>query len=212
VRYALAAMADHDMRRDLVISHPPVRHLKVRQAAERYLAAFAVVAAAIVGAAEVRADDSAPTRDSPAALANPLASHSLDEFAATRDRPLFTRGRRPPAAPAPAVTDSRPEPPAPPNLVLFGTLVDDEGASAIVRGSPSDKPALVRVGDQIHGWTINRIEDRRIVLSLEDQSATFTMFNSSQAVHTAAMGHPPPVLEVNSAGVLRAHRASKHIQ
>lgn len=197
-------IADHDMMRDLL------RDLF------RNLAVFAaVVAAAAFGPAGVRADETAsPAQDSAAGLANPLASHSLDEFAVTRDRPLFTRGRRPPAPAASVAAESRlPEPPAPPNMALFGTLVDDAGASAIVRGAPSDKVTLVHVGDQIHGWKIERIADRQIVLSLKDHSATFTMFNSGHAgVHAAAVGPPPPVLEANSAGILRAHRAVKHMQ
>jgi hypothetical protein len=175
---------------------------------------FAVVAAAALGAAVVCADEMAPAQNSTAALANPLAAHSLDEFAATRDRPLFSRSRRQPAPPAPSTVGSLPpEPPAPPAVAFFGTLVDSEGASAIVRGAPSDKVMLMHVGDKIHGWTIERIGDRQLVLSLEDHSTTFTMFNAGHAgMHTVAMGHPPPILEVNSAGILRAHRVVKHLQ
>jgi general secretion pathway protein N len=172
------------------------------------------VFAMVVAVVEVRADEMAPPQDSTATLANPLAAHSLDEFAATRDRPLFTRGRRQPDPPAPATVASLPpEPPAPPDVAFFGTLVDSEGASAIVRGAPADKVEHVHVGDKIHGWTIERIDDRQLVLSLEDHSTTFTMFNAGHAaVHTVAMGHPPPILEVNSAGILRAHRVTKHLQ
>jgi hypothetical protein len=206
---AIAHITDDDAMHDLVIWR-----LVIRLAAVGGLAVFAVVAAAAVGATGVRADDMAPAQDPAAALANPLAAHSLDEFAATRDRPLFARGRRQPDPPAPATVASLPpEPPAPPDVAFFGTLVDSEGASAIVRGAPSDKVMHVHVGDKIHGWTIERIDDRQLVLSLEDHSATFTMFNAAHAaVHTAAVGHPPPVLEVNSAGVLRAHRVTKHLQ
>jgi hypothetical protein len=95
-------------------------------------------------------------------------------------------------------------------LTLFGILVDAEGASAIVRGTPSGKAVRVHVGDDLGGWKIAQIDDRQLVLSLDGRSVTFTMFGASHAEeHTGAISHAPPVLEVNSAGVLRAHRTTR---
>ena len=170
----------------------------------------ALVVAATLAAVPIRAED-AVVAEHAAALDNPLAAHALEDFAATRDRPLFTPSRRPFVAPPVARAEAPPPPPPPPpELTFFGTLVDAEGASAIVRGGPSEKPVHVHVGDMVGGWKIAMIDDRQIVLSRDDRSITFTMFDSAQSPkHTASVNRLPPVLEVNAAGVLRAHRVVK---
>lgn len=176
----------------------------------------AVLGVAVSSAAPLSAESTAPSQGRPsqehaAALDNPLAIHPLDEFTATRDRPLFTRGRRPPAAlHAPPVTAAPPAPPPPPpKLALFGILVQDGEASAIVRGAPSEKVIHVRVGDDIDGWKVSKIAERQIVLSQDDRSVTFTMFDGSHEGTPTDVNHLPPVLEVNAAGVLRAHRVTR---
>jgi hypothetical protein len=171
----------------------------------------ALVVAAMLSAAPVRADDAAVSAEHGTALDNPLAARPLDDFAATRDRPLFTPSRRPFVAPAVARAEAPPPPPPPPpELTFFGTLVDADGASAIVRGGPSEKPVHVHVGDMVGGWKIAKIDDRQIVLSRDERAITFTMFDSAQSPkHTASVNRLPPVLEVNAAGVLRAHRVVK---
>jgi hypothetical protein len=171
-----------------------------------------VFAIATAAGAPCLADE--PSRDATAvALDNPFVAHSLDEFAVTRDRPLFSPGRRPPpppAAPRVAAPAPPPPPPAPPDLALFGTLVDAAGGSAIVRPGPSEKPVRVRIGDDVKGWTVAAIDARKIVLALDDQTVTFAMFNGGRVTAHAVVGHhPPPVLEVNSRGVLTAHRVTK---
>jgi hypothetical protein len=108
--------------------------------------------------------------------ASPLAAYSLDHLSTTRQRPLFSPGRRPPApAPAPIVA-AAPPPPAP-NLILFGTIMDADDARAVVGVGTADKTRRVRIGDDIGGWKVTQIEERKLVLSLNDRSATFTLFS-----------------------------------
>jgi hypothetical protein len=160
----------------------------------RSVANIGLSAALILGVAPVRADDTVPLPPRAASLDNPLAAHSLGELTATRDRPLFTPGRRPPASSTSAHVEAPPPAPPPaPNVAFYGTLVDSEGASAIVRGRPSEKVIHVRVGDQIDGWKITQIDDRRLVLSLDARSVTFTMFNNGHAGEHAAAASPPIV-------------------
>jgi hypothetical protein len=175
------------------------------------LTAAIVLRVAVLGAEPLHADDIAPSQGHAAALENPLAAHPLDEFTATRERPLFTRGRRPPAAARAAPVAAAPPapPPPPPKLALFGILVEDGEASAIVRGAPSEKVIHVRAGDDIDGWKVSKIAERQIVLSQDNRSITFTMFDGSHEGTPADVNHLPPVLEVNAAGVLRAHRVTR---
>ena len=175
---------------------------------------LAVIALAALGSAAGHAGEAPPAQGGSAVVIdNPLASHSLDELAATRDRPLFAPGRRPPAPPAVVVAapPAPPPPSPPPDLALLGTIVEANGASALVRGAPSEKPSHVRVGDVVDGWSIAEIGERQIVLSLDERSVTFTMFNGGRAAGNGVVaGHRlPPVLEVNSRGILTARRITK---
>jgi hypothetical protein len=184
-------------------------HSLIRNGSIRNLAGLGLVVALVLSAMPLRAEDNTSSQGH-AVLDNPLAAHSLEEFSATRDRPLFTRGRRPPAALG-AVHVAAPPPPPPPSpkLALFGILVEGGEASAVVRGAPAEKAVHVRVGDEIDGWKVVQIAERQIVLSQDDRSITFTMFDGSHEGTPVDLNHAPPVLEVNAAGVLRAHRATR---
>jgi hypothetical protein len=171
----------------------------------RGLIMCSVIAAASMASAPVCADEA--TTGQASALDNPLAARPLAELAVTRDRPLFTPSRRPPAPPVVARI-APPPPPAPPELALFGTLVDGEAASAIVRKG-SEKPIRVHVGDAVDGWAVTEIDERRVVLALGERSATFTMFNTDRtATPGAAIRYhlPTPQVAVNAQGVLRRVR------
>jgi hypothetical protein len=67
-------------------------------------------------------------------------------------------------------------PPAPPKLILFGIVMDVDDARAVVAVGTGDKTRRVRIGDDIGGWKVSQIEERLLVLSLDDRSATYTLF------------------------------------
>jgi len=118
-------------------------------------------------------------------LANPLEAQSLDRLSATRERPLFSPTRRPTPPPPPPPPEAAPVAvvPQPPNVQLFGIVMDDEGARAIVR-SDSTKVDRVQIGDDIGGWKVSQIEGRRLVLSLDGRFATFTLFSNDNGQQT----------------------------
>jgi len=113
-----------------------------------------------------------------AALPSPLAAQPLDRLSATRERPLFSPTRRPPPPPPPVVAapPPPPPPPPPPDVALFGIVTDGDETQAVVRAGPAAKIMRVRVGDDIGGWKVAEIDGRRLVLSLDDRTATFMMF------------------------------------
>jgi general secretion pathway protein N len=142
---------------------------------------------------------------------NPLLLRSFDQLTATRERPLFSPTRRPPPPPV-LVDQGRPAPPPdPPNLALLGIVKDLSGGSAIIRSKSSDKVLRVRVGDKVDSWKVGQVEERKLVLSLDGRSTVFTLFNGGQPTDdSAVVAHrPPPILEVNAAGILTAHRVRK---
>jgi len=147
--------------------------------------------------------------------ANPVEAQPLDRLSATRERPLFSPTRRPtPPPPPPPEAAPVAVVPQPPNVQLFGIVVDDEGARAIVR-SGTEKVDRVQIGDDIGGWKVSQIEGRRLVLSLDGRFATFTLFSTDSAQQppresdtqagsvtnqspSAPQASPPPAAETQS--------------
>jgi hypothetical protein len=117
-----------------------------------------------------------------AALTNPVAALSLEQLSATRERPLFSPSRRPPAppdapAPPPQVAEAPPPPPAaPPTLTLFGIVAGPEGARAIVRTQAGSEVLRLRVGDTVQGWEVSDIARTELVLRLGDRVETVALF------------------------------------
>jgi general secretion pathway protein N len=120
---------------------------------------------------------------------NAIVEISLDRLSATRDRPLFSPSRRPPA-PAPiAIRTEEPVPeplpePSPPGVTLFGTVVGRQGARAFIATGTGDQIIRVQPGDDISGWTVTEITQRNLVLSRAEQSATFTLFSPGKVSQT----------------------------
>jgi hypothetical protein len=121
---------------------------------------------------------------------NPLAVHSLDRMSDTRDRPLFSPSRRPPPPPPPSVNLPVAPPPPPPSLILLGTVLEADEARAIVRVAPRNDLIRVRFGEEIAGWKVTQIEPRKLVLSLGDRSATFTLFSAPAKAPSGRMQSP----------------------
>ena len=149
-------------------------------------------------AAELCVAATAQAQDQPAAaLSNPVAAQSLDQLSTILDRPLFSPTRRPPAPPPPPVVQAAEPPappPSPPNLVLFGVVMDGEGARAVVRAGADKKLVRAQIGDEFDGWKVSQIEGRKVVLSLDGRFATFTLF-SDDRVKSESAGAPAPAGE-----------------
>ena len=132
-------------------------------------------------AAVLAADSAALAPNQRDGLPNPLAAQSMEGLSATVDRPLFSPSRRAPAPPpVPAAQAPAPPPPPapPPNVVLVGIVMDGESARAVIRAGADKKILRARIGDDVGGWKVSQIEGRKLVLSLDDRLATFTLFNN----------------------------------
>jgi hypothetical protein len=68
--------------------------------------------------------------------------------------------------------------------------MDGDEARAVVRIGPGGKIVRVRIGDDVGGWKVVEIAARRLVLSLEDRTASFSLFRDSGG--PAASPHPAP--------------------
>lgn len=119
-----------------------------------------------------------------APLANPVAAQPLDQLSTILDRSLFSPSRRrPPAAPPPvAQAPAAPALPSPPpNVVLFGVVMDGGSARAIVRVGADKRLLRAQMGDEIDGWKVAQIEGRKVVLASQDgRFATYRLFNDER--------------------------------
>ena len=130
-----------------------------------------------IGSAAPLASDASP------GLGNPLWAIPLAALTATRDRPIFSRSRRPPpsvqsepvrAVPPPVVVDQ----PVRPLLTLLGAIAGDADGIAILVDENTKNVVRMKTGETISGWTLRLVGKR---------SATFEM-----ASQVAILVIPPP--------------------
>jgi general secretion pathway protein N len=110
--------------------------------------------------------------------ANPLWAIPLSALETTRNRPLFTPSRRPPApilegtlvvAPPPPPP---PPPPAPehPNLVLVGTVAAGSEGLAVLIDPMTHNAVRLRTGEGHQGWILQSVDRRTATLQKGGQS------------------------------------------
>jgi hypothetical protein len=131
---------------------------------------------------------------------NPLWTVPLSALPATRDRPLFSVSRRPPAvaspvaAPPPKQEALAPPPPERPLLTLIGTIVSRAGSLAMLQGSNADAISRLRLGQENDGWRVRGIGLRSIVVEKGEQSVELGLPKSDDGApaQDASVPSPPP--------------------
>jgi general secretion pathway protein N len=110
---------------------------------------------------------------------NPLWGVPIDKLTATRERPLFTASRRPPAPPV--APDPPAEPPAPPAeperplLTLVGTATGELQKVAIVQDHTTKSLVRLHVGEAVSGWFLRSIDARGVTVEKNNQTATLAL-------------------------------------
>ena len=155
----------------------------------------APLTAALEEAPAAKAPNAASAADWPAVAAtpapapaappgNPLWGIPLRALSATRERPLFSPSRRPPApviavAPAPA---ARPAPiaagpaaPEPPPLALVGTVVGAQKRIAILFNLTTRQVTHVREGEEESGWRVRLVSPRSAIVEKDTMSVTLDL-------------------------------------
>jgi general secretion pathway protein N len=133
---------------------------------------------------------------SPAAtIGNPIADVPLASLNATRERPLFSRGRRPLAA-APVVAP----PPRPlemvvvagngdpPPLTLLGTVIGPQDRTAIFMNEGSKAATRLREGERASGWMLVSVGRRSAVLGNDGRIVTLELPNTKAGANALAGG------------------------
>jgi general secretion pathway protein N len=114
------------------------------------------------------------------ASANPLAKLTLEDLSASRDRPLFSAKRRPPAPPRVEPVIAPPPPPLPPpSIALAGIIRDPDRSFAVVR-TAGNKILRLRLGDNIDGWNVEAVDGVQLTLSHENRVVRFVLFKGRE--------------------------------
>lgn len=111
-------------------------------------------------------------------LGNPLWRLPLKQFSATRERPLFSPSRRPPApapayvAPVAARQPAKPPEPEHPAIALAGTIVGTDGYRvAVFRDTSNQNVLRLHVGENYGGWVVRLIGPREARLVKNGEQA-----------------------------------------
>lgn len=134
---------------------------------------------------------------------NPLWEIPLSTLTATRERPIFSASRRPPAPPAPPPTPIAPvAPPAAedttpenPPLTLLGTVIGPNERLAVFLSQASNSVIHRRIGQEESGWVLQSIDGR--TTTLEKNAHQFTLAlptrdGVDQPVQSAQAVEPEP--------------------
>lgn len=112
---------------------------------------------------------------------NPLWAVPLSALTATRERPIFSASRRPPAPPVAArpVVQARPAPPRAagsqrPRMSLVGTVAGAEGIAVFV-DQTTQTIVRLRTGEGHEGWVLRTVGAREVTLQNDSETATLVL-------------------------------------
>jgi hypothetical protein len=114
---------------------------------------------------------------------NPLWAVPLSSLSATRERPVFSSSRRPPAPAVPArplVRSAPPPAPAPrqperPQLALVGTVAGDAEGIAVFVDQTTQMIVRLRTGEGHAGWILRSVGGREVTLQSEQNTAILAL-------------------------------------
>jgi hypothetical protein len=113
--------------------------------------------------------------------ANPLWAIPLTALSGTRDRPIFSSSRRPPApAVAPAIVPKvaaapKPREPERPPLSLVGTIASGEEGFGIFLDQSTKAALRLKLGEDYQGWKLRSVQGREATLEKDAQAVTLAL-------------------------------------
>ncbi len=109
---------------------------------------------------------------------NPLWAVPIASLTATRERPIFSPSRRPPAvvaAPASSQSVGRDNEPNRPLLALVGTVAAAPEGIAIFQDEKSKGIVRLRMGESHSGWTLTAVKAREATLLRGHETAVLVI-------------------------------------
>jgi len=189
-----------------------ILHVTNRMLAFTILAATVATAAILPAAAQStdrdinstgpeldRAASRAASTNAGGPVANPVLAIPLSQLSMTRDRPIFSASRRPPAPPALPVVAKPVEPAKPthletPPFVLVGTVAGEDSGIAVFVEQSTENSIRLRLNESHQGWTLRSIKGREVTLLKDQKSSVLALAppggNSEPARPQAALEPP----------------------
>lgn len=144
---------------------------------------------------EQRPAKAAPERGS---IGNPLWAIPIGSLSITRDRPLFTPSRRPPApavvAPPPVVQAKAAAPPVEPehpNLTLLGTVVGENEGIGVFLDRSTQGFVRLKTGEEHAGWILRSVKAREATLEKQSQTETLSLPSPQESVPQTPASNEP---------------------
>lgn len=114
---------------------------------------------------------------------NPLWAIPLSSLSATRDRPLFTPSRRPPAPPAvagppptaPIAPVAPPAEPERPRLTLVGAVIGSGGGIAVFVDQTTNDVVRLKTGESHSGWMLRSVKGREALFQKNSETLTLAL-------------------------------------
>jgi hypothetical protein len=112
--------------------------------------------------------------------ANPLWAIPLATLSDTRERPIFSASRRPPAqTPVASVRPAAPPPPPPrverPPLSLVGTVAGDSESFGIFVDRGTSTALRLKLGEDYQGWRLRNVRGRDVALERDQQTVVLSL-------------------------------------
>jgi len=113
---------------------------------------------------------------------NPLWAVPLSALSATRERPLFSPSRRPPAPAVVAaprvpvvVRPPKPEEPDHPLLTVVGTVSAEGGGIGIFLDQATNNVIRLKIGEDHAGWILRSVQGRGASFEKDQRTATLAL-------------------------------------
>lgn len=118
----------------------------------------------------------------PVLRGNPLWGITVESLSATRDRPLFSPSRRPPAAVAPTTSFNvtAPSEPEKPPLDLIGIVTGSGEGYAVFVNTTTHAVIRLRTGEGHDGWVLLTAKGHEAVLQRHDRTVVVSFPKPSQ--------------------------------
>lgn len=134
--------------------------------------------------ADTRGESAAPT-------GNPLWSIALPALSATREHPIFSPSRRPPAAIAPVASlevrgPAQIREPEPLRLALVGTIIGEKEGFGVFVDDATKSVVRLRAGEAYNGWILRSLRGREVTLEKDDQVKNLSLPRPSEDIPKAA--------------------------
>ncbi len=111
---------------------------------------------------------------------NPLWGIPISSLSATRERPIFSASRRPPASPLGPVPIAEAPPPKPaeserPPFTLVGTAIGKPQNVALILVQTTKNLVRLHVGEATSGWYLRSVDLRAMTLEKNSQTVTLNL-------------------------------------